>query len=456
MLSKSKYLRGDKCLKNLWLYSYKRDLQSYSDASMLILRRGTEVGQLAQNYFPDGDFAVKSGEIPSYETAELTKELMQNGAQTIYEATFIYNDTLVAVDLLRREANGWHIFEVKSTNGTKSQHILDVAVQYYVLSGCGVVISDASVMYFDRTYVRRGKLEPTRLFTHQSVLNEVLEKQSEIGKKITTLFSEMLNGSEPIVDFGHQCDHPYECDFKNYCKSLLPEVITTPHPILSNEPKVKKAEIESFLARLKYPLCHLDFETIIPGVPMFDESRPYQQIPFQYSLHLQETPESEVTHYEYLAESNLEIDPRLGLITQMIAETSKAQTILVYNITFERNRIVEMARDFPQYAEQLQTVIDRMIDLMFPFQKKHYTTESLGKKYSIKLVLPLLCPDVSYNELEISNGMDASNKFFDMYFCNDEEYIANTRHHLLKYCHLDTLAMVRILDVLKMVLVMDG
>ena len=150
-----------------------------------------------------------------------------------------------------------------------------------------------------------------------------------------------------------------------------------------------------------------------------------------------------------MAESNPDIDPRLALITQMIAETADAKTVLVYNITFERCRIQEMMRDFPQYAAPLQSIIDRMKDLMHPFQKKHYTTEALGRRYSIKLILPMLCPDVSYKELEINNGMDASSKFLALYNCLDETHIANTRHHLLKYCHLDTLAMVRILEVLK-------
>jgi hypothetical protein len=451
MLSKSKYLRGVKCMKNLWLYSFKREFQSVSDDNIRIFNSGTNVGQLAQAYFPEGEFAVQPNEIPTYETARLTQELIQSGAETIYEAAFIYNDTIVAVDLLRKEANGWHIYEVKSTNNIKPEHIVDVAVQYYVLKSCGLEIIDASVMHFDRTYIRRGKLNATKLFRHESVLNAVLNKQHEIATNITSIFPEMLQGAEPNIKMGNQCNNPYECDFKCYCKSLLPETPEEVKQLLSNEPQVNKVEVNSFLNTLKYPLCHLDFETIMPAVPMFDESRPYQQITFQYSLHHQQKPDGEVKHTEYLAMSNPDIDPRLELITQLIAETLEAQTILVYNMTFERCRIQEMMRDFPHYAAPLQSIIDRMIDLMVPFRKKHFTTESLGRYYSIKLVLPALCPDVSYNELEINNGMDASNQFLDLYNCTDEKHITNTRQHLLKYCHLDTLAMVRILEVLKRV-----
>jgi hypothetical protein len=438
-------------MKNLWLYTYKRDLQFYSEDNIRIFNSGTNVGQLAQDYFPDGKFAVQPSEMPSYETARLTQELIKNGVENIYEATFIYNDTLVAVDLLRKEDNGWHIYEVKSTNSIKPEHILDVAVQYYVLNGSGLEITDASVMHFDRLYVRRGNLEATKLFRHESVLKAVLEKQNEIDKNITVVFPTMLQGAEPEIVMGNQCTKPYECDFRNYCKSLITENATEPKLLLSNEPQVNTTEIVRFVNTLKYPICHLDFETIMPAVPMFDESRPYQQITFQYSLHFQQTPDSEVMHTEYLAESNPNIDPRLGLITQMIAETNEAQTILVYNMTFEKTRIIEMIRDFPQYAAQLQRIIDLMSDLMHPFRKKHYTTEALGKYYSIKVVLPALCPDISYNELEINNGMEASNKFLELYNCTDENHISNTRQYLLKYCHLDTLAMVRILEVLRYV-----
>lgn len=449
MLSKSKYQRGIKCIKNLWLYTFKRDLQSFSEDNIRIFSRGTNVGQLAQDYFPNGEYAVEPGEMPTYDTVRLTQELIQRGIETIYEATFIYNNTLMAVDLLRKEGIGWHIYEVKSTNSIKTEHIVDVAVQYYVLNGNGLEIVDTSVMHFDRTYIRRGNIDAKKLFRHESVLKTVLEKQTEIANNITSFFPAMLQGVEPNNKMGKHCNEPYECEFKNYCKSLMTEIVEVPKQQLSNEPQVNSAEIVSFVKTLKYPICHLDFETIIPAVPMFDESRPYQQIAFQYSIHYQQAPDSELKHTEFLAESNPNIDPRLGLITQMIAETSKAQTILVYNIAFEKTRIKEMMRDFPQYAVQLQSIIDRMVDLMAPFQKKYYTTEALGKSYSIKLVLPALCPDVSYNELEINNGMDASNQFLELYYCKDENHIANTRQHLLKYCHLDTLAMVRILEVLR-------
>ncbi|MDD3858924.1 MAG: DUF2779 domain-containing protein, partial [Bacteroidales bacterium] len=136
---------------------------------------------------------------------------------------------------------------------------------------------------------------------------------------------------------------------------------------------------------------------------------------------------------------------------QMIEETKGAKTIFVYNISFERLRINEMIRDFPQYKTGLESIVERLDDLMIPFQRKYYHTESMGRRYSIKVVLPILCPEISYYDLEISNGMDASNSFLDLYYCNDPEFKAQKRQQLLDYCHLDTLAMVKVLEVLKKV-----
>ena len=451
MLSKSKYLRGVKCIRNLWLYTNKKEEQHYSEENTRIFNRGTSVGELAQAYFPNGKFAVQPGEFPNYETARLTQEYIQLGVETIYEATFIFDNTIVAVDLLHKEADGWHLYEVKSTNSAKSEHVKDVAVQYYVMTGAGLELADASVMFFDRSYIKRGNIDVQKLFTYESVLKRILPMQESIKQNIA-VFLEMVRGQEPCLEMGKHCDNPYECDFKNYCKALLLREEEVEKKKLSNEPVVNRTEIKKFLNTLNYPLCHLDFETIMPGVPLFDESRPYQQIPFQYSIHFCTDKDAELQHYEYLAPSNLSIDPRRGLIEQMILQTADAQIILVYNIAFERSRLKEMKRDFPEYSVELDSIIDRLVDLMPPFRSKHYNTESMEGRYSIKKVLPALSPELSYNDLEISNGGDASNTFLELYYSEDNDYVETTRQHLLTYCGLDTLAMVKVLEALEKII----
>lgn len=446
LLSKSKYVRGTNCPKSLWLYVHKKDQQVISDSSQIVFSRGTDVGILAQDYFPNGVIAVQE-DYPCAESAKRTKAFIEQGIETIYEATFIYDNVLVAVDILHKENGKWSIYEVKSTNSTKPQHIIDVVVQYYVVSGCGIDVDKTYLMHFNRDYVRRGDINVNELFIADNILHEVTQLQMEVKENIPTLLR-MLEGQEPTVEMGSYCHDPYECDYQEYCMSFLPK----DEPVeLSKLPVINEAEVKRFVNSIEYPVCHLDFETVRPGVPLFNESRPYQQIPFQYSLHIQETKGGEIVHKEYLAPSDLNIDPRLGLIQSMILETRNAKTIFVYNIAFERTRINELMRDFPEFEKELQSINDKLMDLIIPFRKKFYRTETMEGSSSIKKVLPALSPDLSYDVLEIGNGMNASNAFLDLYFSNDEEYVNEVRQHLLMYCHLDTFAMVRILEVLEKV-----
>jgi len=448
MLSKSKYTRGINCHKSLWLYVHKKDEQVISESTQRVFFRGTDVGILAQKFFPGGIMAVE-GDYPNFEAARKTQDLIEKGIETIYEATFIYDNTLVAVDILHKENGKWGLYEVKSTNSAKNMHIKDVAVQYYVANGSRVDISDAYVMHFNRDYVRKGDIDVKGLFLPESITDEVLRLQNEIRLQIPVLL-EMINGNEPIVELGDQCTSPYHCDFYEYCAALLPkqkeDIIE-----LSSKPEVMVKELQEFVKQINYPICHLDFETIMPGVPMFDNSRPYQQIPFQYSIHFQKEKDGEIIHKSYLAESSLEIDPRVNLIHQMIEDTKGAETIFVYNISFERTRINEMIRDFPEFKRELQQINDKMVDLIIPFRKHFYRTETMMGFSSIKKVLPAMCPEFSYNQLEIGDGMTASNVFLDLYYCDDKQQIMHMRENLLKYCHLDTLAMVKIFDILQKV-----
>lgn len=444
MLSKSRYTRGCNCQRSLWLYVHKKEEQVIPEATQAVFARGTSAGELAQNYFPGGKLAVLE-DFPGYASAKRTQDFISQGIETIYEATFIYDNTLVAVDILHKQDGKWHLYEVKSTNSAKPEHIKDVGVQYYVAKGSGLDIADAFLMHFNRDYVRHGDIEVNKLFIPESILGEIVSIQDEIKAKIPELI-EMLNREEPIIAMGEQCNKPYHCDFNDYCQGLLPADENTKE--LSNIPEVQKDELKDFIDGLQYPLYYLDFETISPGVPIFDNSRPYQQIPFQYSLHHQDTKDGELLHEFYLAENDLAVDPRIGLIEQMIAQTKPAKTILVYYIGFERSRVLEMQRDFPKYAEELQSIIDRMDDLIIPFKRGHYRTETMEGLSSIKVVLPVLCPEFSYDDLEIGDGTTASNAFLDLYYCEDEETIRQTRENLLEYCHLDTLAMVKILEKL--------
>jgi hypothetical protein len=445
MLSKSKYIRGEKCHKSLWLYVYQPDKVVVADSQLAIMSRGTDIGVMARDYFPGGEMAVE-GDHPTRESALRTLELIAQGVETIYEATFIYDDTLVAVDILTKAGESWQLFECKGTTGVRPTHILDVAVQVYVVSGAGILLSDASVMHLNNQYIRRGMLDVKQLFAYSSVFPQALAKQGEIPQKLEE-FRAMLAEGEPIIPMGTQCNDPYPCDFQDYCRGLLSVTPPEERIEVDNTPSVRHDSIRNRLAGFGYPLYFLDFETMQPAIPLFDESQPYQQIPFQYSLHYLHEKGGEMIHSDFLAWPDG--DPRPDLIRQLIDSTRGPGKILTYNVSFERWMLREMARDFPEYAADLQNIISRLEDLMPVFRSKEYYFPSLGRGYSIKAVLPLMVPELSYKDLEINNGGDASSLFLQLFGSSDTELIEKARENLLKYCHLDTLAMVRILEVLE-------
>jgi len=442
MLSKSKIVRGIRCQKSLWLNVHKPELSLVAPSQQAIFARGTDVGVLARDYFPGGELAL-TGDRPDTGSVDRTRELIRQGVKTIYEATFVYDHTLVAVDILTCIDGRWNLVECKSTTGVKPEHITDVAVQYYVVTGAGIALEDASVIHLNNRYIRKGEQEIKNLFSCKSVLTEVQQKQEFVGKNIVPLL-EMLGNDEPAMGMGKQCTDPYECDFQVYCRSLQP---LKPVPEPDHTPIIRKDAIHKQLENFGYPVYFLDFETISPAIPMFDESRPYQQIPFQYSLHYRETREGETFHSAYLAWPDG--DPRRELIEQLINDTRQPGKILTYNVSFERTRLKELARDFPPYKIELEGIINRLEDLMPVFRRKEWHAPSMGRGYSIKTVLPLMAPELSYETMEIANGGDASSQFLRLYGNEDQQLIERTRKALLEYCYLDTWAMVRIMDELE-------
>lgn len=447
MLSKSRYIRGLKCPKSLWLHVNKPQEMLVDDQSMHLFTQGTNVGTLARDFFPRGALAVKEDEIPGATSVERTKALIDQGVTTIYEATFIFNNTLVAVDILTKIDNQWHLFEMKTTTSVKEAHINDAAIQYYVVKGCGLDVADVSVMFMNNGYVRRGELNVGELFRHESVLNRIMPLLESIPGNIDGFIKLLDSPEEPGIEMGKQCNNPYSCDFHAYCLALLPEEDVTDTELLSRTPTVMEEGLKDFMEEISYPLFFLDFETIIPCVPLYDESRPYQQITFQYSLHYKQSRNSALLHYEFLG--NPGHDPRIPLIESLIGNLSNPGRIIVYNITFEKCRLKEMQRDFPQYAGKLGDIIERMTDLMPVFRKKLYSCEYMQNSYSIKYVLPALCPGFSYKGLELNNGAAASAAYTSLTGIKDETVISKTRADLLEYCKLDTLAMVKILEVLE-------
>ena len=477
-LSKSTFIRGLQCEKSLYLYKHHYRLKDPTPSSLqAVFDQGNNIGILAQELFPNGADASPENHFKMVESVGKTLDFINQGETIIYEATFLYNYVLAALDILLKDDEGWKAFEVKSSTKVSETYIKDAAIQYYTITNSGIDLKDISIVHINNQYTKDGELDIHQLFTIESVYDQVLEFLPRISNEVRRLKNVIESPEVPNVDIGNHCSDPYDCDFKGTCWKHIPDysvfnisrlnkdkkfdlynqgVITldqidlghtdlNPNQVLQVQSEVNGTthidveEIRNFTNGLTYPLYFLDFETIGPAVPKYNGSRPYQQLVFQYSLHIQETLTSVIEHRE---------DPRIGFIEQLIEDCGTSGDILVYNIGFERGKLNDLIDVFPQYSNELSGIVNRLKDLMIPFQQKWYYTPEMRGSYSIKYVLPALVPELSYDGLPIKEGATASNTFLSMVNRTFEGDVEETRRQLLEYCELDTYAMVKILEKL--------
>ena len=500
-LSKSSFMRGVQCMKSLYLYKYQYDLQDeITERQQAIFDQGWEVGTLAQQLFPGGVDVRMDNNRDYGQAVRHTRELISEGHNIIYEAALETHGVFCAVDILVRDKEGWRIYEVKSSTGVKDEHVLDAAVQYWIASQFtppptpsptreGEIV-DVSIVYIDNEYVRQGEIEVNKMFQIESVYERVLEKQEFVDEKLAEEVAILRKKEMPVMDIGPHCSEPYGCSFTGHCWKHVPEESIFNLGNLRSTKKwelyergileykdipldfqlsekqwqqigaflgddvthIKEEQISAFLEELIYPLWFLDFESINPAIPLYNGTRSYQQIPFQYSLHFIENSEiakwrdSEILHYSYMGTPH--VDPREEFIKRLIKDIDQKGSILVYNIAFERTRLSELASAFPEYTKELELICGRMVDLCIPFRNRWYYKKQMKGLYTLKAVLPAVCPELSYDELEVGEGGMASQYFLNMIHEKDPVKIEGMRRALLEYCKLDTLAMVKILEVL--------
>lgn len=484
-LSKSLFLRGLQCHKSLWLYKNRPELRSLPDDSQKALYdEGTELGLLAQQLFPGGIVIEYEGStIP--EKVKKTQDLIQSGTETIYEATFQYDDVLVMVDILHKGPKGWELYEVKASTGVKPAHENDVAVQYYVLKGCGLDMASANLVHINNKYVREGPLDVFELFTVANLTETTLQSQEWVREQLLAMRSGLTQGY-PEIDIGPHCSDPYDCDFGEHCWSHVPcpsvfdlyrlngskkfelyykgivkfediskdFLLTETQDVqiraeLSGSEYIDRPGIREFLNTITYPLYFLDFETFNPGVPLFDGLRPYERNPFQYSVHFLEAKNGELKHKEFLAEEGK--DPRKTLAERLVTDIPKDACVLAYSAGFEKGVISVLADQFPEHKERLMNIHQNIKDLIVPFRKRYWYKKEMNGSFSIKSVLPALIPDMSYENLDIGDGGQASSTYATLHLVEDVKERNKIRENLLEYCKMDTLAMVTILKKLQVV-----
>jgi hypothetical protein len=445
------------------------------------------VGNLARKLFPGGDL-IESLEIQRaiHETNECIEK-----SSVLFEGAFRSGDLLVRPDILiKRSGNRWGLIEVKSSTSVQSTHLHDVAFQKYVLEKCGLEIEDCSVMCLNKEYVLSKELEIDRLFSICNIDSELQGNdfnEKEINNFVQKISDAFKSSKEPEKYLGSVCKTPYLCPLKDsYCWKDLPsnsilfmsrisdakikklqskgltvidssipsEELTASQLVqvlaeVGETPIINRSEIKSYLNQLQFPLCYFDLETYATAIPEYDNCSPYENIPFQFSIHIQnnECDESELVHKGYL--HNDESDPRQKLVEQLLSQIPSSGSIIVYNLSFERSRLLQLAELFPVHREALHQIASRLWDLSTPFSRRWYYDRKFRGSHSLKSVLPVLCPSLSYTNLEINRGDIAQCKYFEMRSNSNEIERFKIFAALWEYCKMDTLAMVHILQELR-------
>lgn len=496
--SKSQFTRGMQCSKSLYLYRAKTvpadpitpDLQDRFDA-------GNRVGVLAQKWLPGG-VIIKADHTDPERALTETAVALASGIQVIYEAAFLHDDVLVRVDILAKGPGGvWDIYEVKSTKDVEDVYLLDAAIQRYVAEGAGMTIGVTHVVHLNPGYVRQGALDLKQLFLAVDVNEETAKILPAIPAELVRMKTTSAMDKPPEVAIAGHCTKPHDCSFIGHCWAKVPDYsvfnlagarmdkktdlwnkgIKTIDaiPDCTCKPTAKKctcgnkltayqsiqrrvakeqwafinpAGIRELLKQLAYPYHYVDFEAVAPPIPAYDGTRPYQQLPFQASIHYQEADGAPLQHFEYLADGTR--DPRPELVDFLRGHIKDHGSVIAYYKSYEGamlKMLAAMQRDGSQAAADLLSAEARLWDACDAFRLAHWAAPGFEGSYSIKKVLPILVPEMTYKGMAVADGLAAMRAYarlMDPRTTPEER--AKIMADLKAYCGQDTLAMVRIVD----------
>lgn len=485
-LSKSKLISFRQCPKRLWLEVHKPKLRVDSAATESSFSVGNMVGDMArQLYDPQRSGELLDAQRDGFDyTFRRSAELLDS-SNPIFEAGFSINGALSLADVMLpvklKGKRSWRMVEVKSSTQVKDYHRDDVAIQAYIARKAGVPLASIALAYIDSDWTYPGKGDYQGLLMECDLTSEAFGREEEVEGWISSAHKVVAKRTEPKICTGGQCVSPYECGFISYCQSQEPQaeypihwlpsirakalkehvaahpaldLRDTPDDLLNElQLRVKKHSLSgktyfdaegamSALKPHKLPAYFLDFETIQFAVPIWKGTRPYQMIPFQFSLHILNS-KGALNSKSFLDLSSG--DPSRDFVESLVSVCGQRGPIFVYNAGFEGARISELAQRFKKLSSSLMAIKDRLVDLL-PITKKNYYHPSQCGSWSIKAVLPAIAPDLSYESLEgVQNGGMAMEAYLEAIHSETTlERKAAIEAQLLKYCGLDTFAMVRI------------
>jgi len=486
-LSKSRFIAGLQCLKRMYLQVNSPDLAEEPDEkSQAVMEQGQEVGRWAQKLFPGGALIEAGHEELNKALAQTEQAVANKQLPAVFEATFAHDKILARVDILERlPKDRWRLIEVKSSTGLKDRYVYDVAIQRLILKGCGLNVVSC-LMHLNREYVYDGKrYDVKKLFATQDLTAEVKALEKEVKDLIREERKVLARAKPPDIEAGRQCTNPITCEFYDVCNRPLPREHIRNLPGISDAKlaELKELGIESIgdipqdfslterqkrawecaksgkpwfgkglkeaLAELRYPLSFMDFETLGLALPRFAGMRPYGQIPFQWSVHVQRKPGADLEHHEFLADDAH--DPRPAFLKSLIDAIGRKGSIVVYNKGFESGCLTNLAQWVPRYKDEIENIQGRLWDLLAVIRAHVYHAAFCGS-FSLKSVLPALVPDMTYEGMEVAEGNEAGLAWERMIRGQvDDAERKRLRKALLAYCEQDTLGMVCLLAVLQKV-----
>jgi hypothetical protein len=485
-LTKSKYLAGLQCDKRVWLQCRRPKLATPPDAATLALfATGAEVGVHAQRLFPGG-VLVREGPAHHARAVRRTQALLADSAvPAIFEAAFDHAGVRIRVDVLERLGDGRvGLREVKSSTRLKAEHVEDLAVQRFVLEGSGVEVASTELVHVNRAYIRgEGGIDWPRFFERVDCADDVEEALCELPDRVGAMAALVAQREPPRVEPGPHCGSPHACEFWDYCTRRKPSdwIFRLPRlqptrfeelrrcgcerigeipsrvRLTALQTRVRevllsrRAFVSETLAEALRPLegaaWFLDFETMNPAIPLYVGARPFEVIPFQWSLHHLGRG-GQLEHCAFLAEGPS--DPRRALAESLLTALAADDAPIAVYSSYERTQLRALAKRFPDLAEPLGAVAARLVDLL-PIVRAHVYHPAFGGSFSLKAVAPALVSGFDYAGLgEVREGAAASAAFAHIACGNVEpEEEARLRRDLLAYCAHDTLALVELYRALR-------
>lgn len=481
-LSKSDFLKYRICPSYFWLWKHSPEL--VPDDSTVEVRdnkfeQGNQVEAIARQLFPSG-ILVEGYNVQAQAN---TEKLVTDGAEVLFQATVITDNNLLAMaDVLERESDGWVLYEVKSSGEVKKDtHIPDMAFQKIAFERAGYKINSTRVIHLNKAFVRHGDyIDPGAYFSTVDVNDPVNHILPEVKDQIELALNKINEAEEPATCACRLLSRGKHCPTFSYFNRDIPEYSVfdisrmqgkkltdlidneifkttdvpddfplTPNQKIqvsvdkSGQTIILRDKILSEIEQLQYPLYFIDYESVNPAIPLFKNTRPHQQVVFQYSLHIIDSPDAEIRHTEYLCGDGT-VDELKLLVQQMRQDIADTGSVIVWNKTFECSRNKEFGQLFPEYKDFFLGMNDRVYDLKDIFSKNYYVDPGFKGSNSIKDVLPVLAPHLSYKDLAIGKGDLASVRWYEIVSGEDSNGKDQVFADLLKYCELDTFAMVEI------------